>query len=283
MTLQILSDLHLESPKGYDVFEIEPRAPYLALLGDIGTVGPHKAELLAFLTAQLRQFRAVLFVPGNHEAYHASWADALDILRDFEQLVRADASLGDFVLLDRAVFRPDAAGGSVVVLGCSLFSAVPAGSADVVGYRLNDFYHTGGGWDVASHNEAHARDLQWLNAQVAALENGPTVESIMVLTHWSPTRDPRAADPRHAGSDITSAFATDLSGEDCFQSAKVKVWAFGHTHWNCDFTAERNGACPLRLVTNQRGYYFSQAQGFDANKTINTSSSGGPESSGRVA
>lgn len=251
MALQILSDLHLESPKGYDVFEIEPRAPYLALLGDIGTVGPHKAELLAFLTAQLSQFRAVLFVPGNHEAYHVSWPDILGTLRDFEQLVRADASLGDFVLLDRAVFRPDvnvdvddAANGSVVVLGRSLFSAVPADSADVVGYRLNDPLRTGGGWDVASHNAAHARDQQWLNAQVAALENDPAVESIAVLTHWSPTRDPRAADPRHAGSDITSAFATDLSGEDCFRSPKVKVWAFGHTHWNCDFTAERTEASP---------------------------------------
>ncbi|EJT75852.1 Ser/Thr protein phosphatase [Gaeumannomyces tritici R3-111a-1] len=172
MALQILSDLHLEAPKGYDIFDIVPRAPYLALLGDIGTVGPHRAELLAFLTAQLRQFRAVLFVPGNHEAYHATWPDALAALRDFERLVRADASLGDFVLLDRAVFRPrgDDGGrggsgggggppGPVVVLGCSLFSAVPAESADAVGHGLNDFYQTGSGWDVAAHNAAHDRDL----------------------------------------------------------------------------------------------------------------------------
>ncbi|KAL8404533.1 hypothetical protein RB594_009401 [Gaeumannomyces avenae] len=265
MALQILSDLHLEAPKGYDIFDIVPRAPYLALLGDIGTVGPHRAELLAFLTAQLRQFRAVLFVPGNHEAYHGTWPDALAALRDFEHLVRADASLGDFVLLDRAVFRPL---GPVVVLGCSLFSAVPAESADAVGHGLNDFYQTGSGWDVAAHNAAHERDLQWLNAQVDALENDPAVESIAVLTHWSPTRDPRAADPRHANSAIASAFATDLSGEKCFRSAKVRLWAFGHTHWNCDFTVERRGAGPLRLVTNQRGYYFSQAQAFDAAKTM---------------
>ncbi|KAK1639295.1 hypothetical protein BDP81DRAFT_345662 [Colletotrichum phormii] len=68
MAIQIVSDLHLESPKAYDIFEIVPQAPYLGLLGDIGNVVAHKEECLAFLT-QLRQFRAILFVPGNHEAY----------------------------------------------------------------------------------------------------------------------------------------------------------------------------------------------------------------------
>ena len=33
MAVQILSDLHLEAPK--DVFKIVPKAPYLAMLGDV--------------------------------------------------------------------------------------------------------------------------------------------------------------------------------------------------------------------------------------------------------
>lgn len=52
MAVQILSDLHLESPKGYDIFEMAPNAPYLALLGDIGNVVVHKTEFFAFLTTQ---------------------------------------------------------------------------------------------------------------------------------------------------------------------------------------------------------------------------------------
>ena len=76
-------------------------------------------------------------------------------------------------------------------------------------------------------------------------------------------------DPRHAESAITSAFSTELSGEACFRSGKVKVWAFGHTHYTCDFAMEReDGAGPLRLVTNQRGYYFAQAKGFDVDKVL---------------
>ena len=53
MALQVISDLHLESPKAYDIFSIIPHAPHLALLGDIGNITPHKADFLAFLTHQL--------------------------------------------------------------------------------------------------------------------------------------------------------------------------------------------------------------------------------------
>ncbi len=265
MALPILSDLHLESPKGYDNFEITPCALYLALLGDIVNVVQHEAEFLAFLTVQLRQFHTVLFVPGNHEAYHSSWPETLSILRAFEHDVRTDASLGAFVLLDRAVYRLP--GTNAAVLGCSLFSCVPAENQAAVGAGLNDFFLTGG-WDVTAHNAAHARDVAWLNAQVSELEDAG-VDAVAVLTHWSPTQDARAADPRHATSLITSGFSTDLSGERCFRSRIVTVWAFGHTHYNCDYTIEREGgAGTLRLVTNQRGYYFAQAEGFDGTKTV---------------
>lgn len=264
MAVQILSDLHLEAPKAYDIFEIVPKAPYLALLGDIGNVASHKDECFAFLTRQLNQFRAVLFVPGNHEAYHSNWPCTLDILRDFEQAVRENASLGEFVLLDRAVFRLPYS--NIAILGCSLFSSIPPENHMAVSLGINDFFQTND-WDVDTHNKAHKRDLAWLNAQVAEL--GQTDVKIMIFSHWSPSRDARAIDPRHAASPITSAFATELSGEVCFQSDKVKVWAFGHTHYNCDFTVPREGnAGSLRLLANQRGYYFSQAKGYSGEKTV---------------
>ncbi|KAF6803779.1 calcineurin-like phosphoesterase [Colletotrichum sojae] len=265
MSIQIVSDLHLEAPKAYDFFEIVPKAPILALLGDVGNVKPHRAECLAFLTRQLRAFRTVLFVPGNHEAYHSNWPEALAILRDFEHDVRRDASLGDFVLLERTIFRvPDT---NTVILGCSLFSRVPPQSREDIGFGLNEFFQTID-WDVDAYNESHERDLSWLNAQVADLERTSDV-NIAIFSHWSPTMDRRSIDQQRAASKITCGFATDLSGEECFKSSRVRLWAFGHTHFNCDFLVEReDGAAPLRLVTNQRGYYFSQAIGFDVGKVL---------------
>ncbi|KAL9107992.1 MAG: hypothetical protein Q9227_007207 [Pyrenula ochraceoflavens] len=263
MAVQILSDLHLEAPKAYDIFRIVPKAPYLALLGDIGNIASHKDDCLTFLTKQLRRFRAVLFVPGNHEAYESSWPETLDILRTFEENVRKDSKLGDFVLLDRAVFQPPDS--NIVILGCSLFSSVPSGDAMRVSMGLNDFWQTDD-WDVEKHNEAHKRDLAWLNAQVAELEQSNV--KVMILSHWSPSRDTHAVVAKHAESPITTAFSTDLSKEACFKSDKVKVWAFGHTHYNCDFMVERGDAGPLRLVTNQRGYYHAQSAAFDCTKAV---------------
>jgi len=40
---------------------------------------------------------------------------------------------------------------------------------------------------------------------------------------------------------------------------------FRHTHFNCDFIDEGTGK---HVVINQRGYYFSQAGRFDAEKVV---------------
>lgn len=264
--IQVLSDLHLEAPQAYDVFEIVPRAPHLALLGDIGNIKEHKTDCIAFLTKQLRQFSTVLFIPGNHEAYHSTWPATLDTLQAFEEDVRKDSSLGESVLLDRRAYQVP--GTNVIILGCSLFSLVPPEAEADVGLELNDFYQTDG-WDVPAHSQAHRRDLAWLNAQVGELERREDVGEVVVLSHWSPSTDARAIDPRHAGSRITPGFSTDLSGEPCFACEKVRLWAFGHAHYNCDFLAQRGrGARPLRLLANQRGYYFAPAKGFDGEKTV---------------
>ena len=135
------------------------------------------------------------------------------------------------------------------------------------------------------HHAAHERDLAWLNETVAQLEREMELAEaeagddggagaggageIVVLTHWCPTRDARAIRARHADSAVRSAFATELERERCFRSGRVGVWAFGHTHFNCDFRVQRGaGRRPLRLVTNQRGYYFAQAEGFDAEMVV---------------
>lgn len=273
--IQVLSDLHLETPRSYDIFTITPKAPYLALVGDIGNIGDpeHREDMLAFLTQQLRSFKAVFFIPGNHEAYHATWPEALSVLRSFESSTATrgeeDATLGAFVLMDRGSFRvPAGDGNDALILGCSLFSYVPDEKAAAVEMGMNDFYRTGE-WDVASHNTAHTRDLAWLNDKVTRAEGDDSVSSVVILTHWSPTLDPRANDPRHAGSSITSGFSTDLSGEVCMMAKKVAVWASGHTHFNFDFRMERvEGRRTMRMLANQRGYYFSQAAGFDPEKVI---------------
>lgn len=82
------------------------------------------------------------------------------------------------------------------MLGCSLFSHIPQAEQEIVGFKIRDFYHIEK-WIVETHNEAHIRDLAWLNATVEALEKEQDVD-LIILTHWSPSTDPRAVDPAHA-------------------------------------------------------------------------------------
>lgn len=262
MKLKILSDLHLETPKSYDIFEVTAGgATHLALIGDIGNTN-HKG-LFEFLERQLSVFGVVFFLLGNHEPYHSDWAKSkLEVQRFSDTVARkkADgAQLGDFVFLDQTRYDISA---TLTILGCTLYSKVTPQQYDHVSFGLNDFYQIRD-WTVEKHNSAHASDLAWLNEQVISISDKEPHRKVVVLTHHSPSTDPRTLDPAHANSKISSGFSTDLSNEPSWTNGVVRLWAFGHTHFNCDYY---DGV--KRVFTNQRGYYFAQAPGFDETKVV---------------
>jgi predicted phosphodiesterase len=255
--IQILSDLHLESPAAYDVFEITPTAEYLALLGDIGYT--KDARLIEFLRKQLPKFKVIFYVLGNHEPYHSSYAASKQLLLTLQAETEQQAS-GKFVLLDQTQYDLSP---TVSILGCTLFSNITAAQKDFVSFGLNDFYHIEN-WTVEEHVQKHESELRWLNEEVKKLMEEPD-RKIIIVSHYSPTDNARSVDPQHGSSKISSGFMTDLSREICFSSEQVKVWAFGHTHFNCEF---EHSISRTRLVTNQRGYFFKQASGFDPGKVV---------------
>ncbi|KAI0410555.1 Ser/Thr protein phosphatase superfamily [Xylaria grammica] len=278
--LQILSDLHLESPQAYDIFQIPPKAPYLALLGDIGYATKHEGEYYNFLRQQLARFRVVFLVLGNHEPWHSNWDVTRARMRHFEHVIKRErentcnegagnrnnttgTAPGKFVLLDQTRYDIQEEGDAdVTILGCTLFSRVPLESLDDVSFGLQDFYKTDD-WTVEKHNARFEEELAWLNAQVSALRSEN--RRVVIFTHYSPTPDKRAVDPKHGTSRIQAGFSTDLRGQLCWESECVKLWAFGHTHFNCDFVDEKT---QTRVLAHQRGYYSHQAKGFDVEKIV---------------
>ena len=113
-------------------------------------------------------------------------------------------------------------------------------------------------------NEAHQADLAWLNAQVSKMSRDELHRWIVVFTHHSPSLDARCTDPKHAGSKVTSGFATDLSMEECWTSSNVRAWAFGHTHDSFVFIDENGKA----VLSNQKGYYLLPEKAFDAERVF---------------
>lgn len=101
--IQVLSDLHLETPAAYDVFTIPPHSSTLALLRDIRYV--QDAGFFDFLQQQLSNFRLVFFVIGNHEPYHSNWANVKTRLgrlsQDMQKWFLEGKIAREFIVLDQ--------------------------------------------------------------------------------------------------------------------------------------------------------------------------------------
>jgi predicted phosphodiesterase len=263
VSIQIMSDLHLETHPSYDSFQFAQSACYLALLGDIGRVADQ--QLFSFLETQLQQCSIVFFLLGNHEPYHMSFTLAKSKMRAFEAKMNKLHSRhrnGRFVFLDQT--RYDLTD-DLTVLGCTLFSLVSPQQEFAVEDRLVDFRDILR-WTVDDHNAAHESDRAWLNAQVSRIAEDEPHRRVVIFTHHSPSVDPRCTNPKyhHKGSEVSSGFATDLSGDGCWTNPIVKAWAFGHTHYPCYFTDESGKV----VMSNPKGYYLIPQRKFDAGKVL---------------
>ncbi|KAG8887802.1 hypothetical protein FRB98_008984 [Tulasnella sp. 332] len=234
-------------------FPIEPRADIIALLGDVGTVAD--PDFFSFLRGVLNDFKTVLFVAGNHEFYRFTHR-----LMDFEQEIRAGRSTtggGEFIFLHRKRFDVSP---KLAILGCTLWSDLNPDDRDILSWSVTDFKRIKD-FTFESFVELHRTDLEWLESEVAYIRSTRPEMEVAIFTHHAPTMD-GTADPKYAGGPTTSAFATELTKNGIW-AKPVKVWAFGHTHWSCQF--ERLG---VKVISNQRGYGGAGAKGaihFDSN------------------
>lgn len=249
---QIASDLHLETPlttPQYASFHLNVQADNVLLLGDIGLVVDDGLFKVLRRTLDENRGCRIFYVLGNHEPYRTTYEHAYDKLRSFEQEAMRDFG-GRFKFLCRD--RYDVIE-TITILGCTLWSAIQEHQQVDIAARSTDLNRERGiqNWTLERHREEHEKDLSWLNAQVSAIEENEPHRQIIVATHYSPTMDSKANDPRHEGSSVSSNFVTDLSQEQCWRSPNVKLWAFGHTHYSCDYRDETTGKL---VVVNQRGH-----------------------------
>lgn len=270
MDFQVMSDLHLETPSArpsYDDFaaEITPQSPYLALLGDIGYACD--TRLFEFLETQLHHFQIVFFLLGNHEAYGTSFPAAKGLVEAFAARIgeerRLSKEIGRFVFLDQTRYDLEE---RITVLGCTLFSRISEEQAETVKMFVADFSRIEN-WEIHDRNKAHESDVNWLNAQVKSITQEEPERTVVIFTHHSPTLLEAVTDPghKHDSAQISSGFATDLSKEICWSNTQIKLWGFGHTHFNCDFEDPHT---KKRVFANQKGYRRAESVTFDATKTV---------------
>ncbi|KAI0483704.1 Metallo-dependent phosphatase-like protein [Xylaria cf. heliscus] len=264
---QVLSDLHLETPilqPLYRRFRFCVKGSHVFMLGDIGLV--RDDALFSFLRGLLTNARGSRFfyILGNHEPYRTTLPDAVARLRSFEVEARCRYG-GRFIFLNRDRFDVDE---NTTILGCTLWSDVLPQQAAEVNTLLTDFNESNGihDWTLESHMEEHRKDRDWLNSQVQKLEETEPHRQIIIATHHSPTLDPRAVEPARHRSSVSSAFATDMSKDICWTSTAVRLWVFGHTHYNCAFRDEATGKL---VVANQKGYGYTEIRDLLIEPSVN--------------
>ncbi|GCB19086.1 uncharacterized protein L509 [Aspergillus awamori] len=231
VSFQILSDLHLEVNQQYSSYEFPACAEYLILAGDIGRLTDYN-DYRNFLQKQTDRFRSVFLLLGNHEFYNETFDTGIEMAKQLEEDPSFD---GRLIVLHQK--RYDVPGSNVSILGCTLWSKVPQESAEVVQSKVKDFQRISD-WSVDDHNARHDFDYSWLMKEVHSIhaENRTVAKdskrrSILVVTHHAPSLQ-GTSNPKHAQSPWSVAFGTNILSE---VPDGVKVWVFGHTHYNTDF------------------------------------------------
>ncbi|KAI7510767.1 hypothetical protein KC347_g3958 [Hortaea werneckii] len=211
----------------YQHVPIEPAAPILLLIGDIGRFDDYD-QYRDFRVHHSAHFEKVILVVGNYESYSSSRTEGLEAA---EQLVREPQMNGKLLFLNRARFDvPDT---NVTILGCTLHSHFAPDYTKLT----HDFARTKD-WRVADHNSEHEKDLAWLKSSIAACSNEQPQRRIVVATHYALAFE-KTTHPANENNAISQCFSSHtLAAMKNWEGSRyVRYWLFGHTNWNARFTS----------------------------------------------
>ena len=236
MIIQYCSDIHLEFAQNSLYLHnnpIKPVGDILILAGDITYWGKEHFKH-SFFDYVSESFKAVYYVPGNHEFY--SGKD----LRMLDNCVYEGIRENVFLVNNNVVTVED-----VDILFTVLWSNIPDSKSLIVEHGVSDFhqikYH-GNKLDYRTFNTLHKRSLEFLNKSIFESKS----EKKVIATHHIPTQ---ICNPeQYRTSNINSAFVSEQYS--LIHDWDVDYWIYGHHHANVP-EISINGT---KLVTNQLGY-----------------------------
>jgi len=214
---------------------------YLLLAGDIGSVGKktHHEPFTKWLSSTCKNYNLVFWIGGNNEFKGNTIAYGLETMRRFA--AHPDMQ-GKLIVLENDRYDMTRYGYNVTILGCVLWTHI-----------LDSQPRTDGvikGNSKKAHNARNEESLGWIKSEVAAIRREDPKRRILVLTHHAPTGTGSSRPEQDDFNSSTwSAYVNDILGGEGVRGLQPgDVWAFGHTHWSCDF--ESDG---VRVIANQRG------------------------------
>ena len=260
--IQYVSDIHLEAHDRKDEGHItpsmfvQPKAPYLALCGDIGN--PYLKAYEAFLSWCSKSWKLIFLVSGNHEYYNYRSPIKSDMPTRNQRIREIVKQFPNIIYLDCSSYTmPEH---NLVILGCTLWSDTSVGDEMKIITYMNDarsIYLSGTDNLIPSKMTAlHFQQKDWLQGEIEKAEKKG--QDVLVLTHYLPSYQ-LVADI-YSDSPLNMCFASNC--EDIIK-APVKVWICGHSHTGADMMI--NG---VRCLMNPYGYPGERVKTRSTQKTI---------------
>jgi predicted phosphodiesterase len=252
--LWILSDLHLELSRGWDLPSVGAR-PHFDVMIVAGDLVPRMERGVAWLLERVAD-RPVLYVAGNHEGY------GCDVDRTVEKAREAAAGTNVSILQNEAVRIGDVTfAGATLWTDFNLFGDQWR-AMRVAGDQMNDYrkIRTARYADRFQPKHALARHMAsraFLETEMRKPRDGPLV----VVTHHAPhpgcsfrkDQSERLPDEELLiaayRSDLTSLMRPAPIEGGCKSLRPADLWVYGHTHEFDDVTIGHT-----RVVSNAKGY-----------------------------
>lgn len=251
MLLWILSDLHVELTRGWDLpsGDARPRFDVLVVAGDLI---PRAERGVKWLRERVTD-RPVIYVVGNHEFYGA------DEFRTVEKAKAAAAGTNIHVLQYETVRIEN-----VTFAGATTWTDFDLlgdqhRAMSVAAERMNDFrkIRTARYERRFQPHHAYARHLAarlFFEGEMRKERSG----KLVVVSHHAPHPGPTVtvSDPPKPDEILNAAYRSDLtalmrpaSDEGCGALKPADLWIYGHTHESEDIMIGTT-----RVVSNAKGY-----------------------------
>lgn len=250
MRLHILSDLHLGARRLPETFLLpDVEADALVLAGDIQR---HTDGLAWAARVGRTAGKQLIYVPGNHEYYHADLPEMLVSLRREARRLGICLLSNDSVVINGVRFL-----GSTLWTDFRLYPDLCPDAMRAAGSLINDFKvirNAGSAYTPERSVQLHGVARVWLEEELSTPFAGPTV----VVTHHAPHSGSVAE--RFAFDLLTPAFASDLS--QLVERFQPELWIHGYMHDCFDYRVRKT-----RIVCNPMGN-VSERNKFDLGLVI---------------
>lgn len=255
MKFDLASDLHLNHYAPFRWDNVTPsESDTLIVAGDLSEDLEDNA---AFLLEAKQHYKNVCYVDGNHDSYNIN-----KLISERTSVSENEKYYADIASKDgwNYLLANDLVIGDTAIIGNNGWYSWNAGDPK---YSTNDYRN---GWknymsdsrlikfDTAEPDGLAERDAKILSDKVLKYDADDSIKNIICVTHTLPILQVLTIKTEKTSADVAwnllgGSFYNHFNENVNDLSPKVKIWCFGHTHFNHDVVKGNT-----RYVCQPRGY-----------------------------